>query len=99
MRQWVGGKHGQKLMAAVERLEKAKGLVWSEDAIFLLAEMNFYGNWSHPRNYPEAFRLYKELADTSGNHTAQNMVGFMYATGVGGSVERDQAKVGSRRQA
>lgn len=33
------------------------------------------------------------MADTAGNHTAQNMVGFMYATGVGGSVERDQARV------
>ena len=28
----------------------------------------------------------------TGNSTAQHMVGFMYATGIGGSVERDQSK-------
>ena len=62
------------------------------DAIFLLAEMNFYGNYSHPRNYTEAFRRYQELSYLDGNSTAQQMIGFMYATGLGGVVERDQAK-------
>ncbi|KAI5785897.1 hypothetical protein EDC01DRAFT_661887 [Geopyxis carbonaria] len=88
----VGGAHGRKLRTAVEKLEGARGLTKNEDAIFLLAEMNFYGNWSHPRDYKTAFTRYKELADLNGNSTAQNMVGFMYATGVGGGVERDQAK-------
>jgi len=62
------------------------------DAIFLLAEMNFYGNFSHPRQHREAFRLYSQLAELDGNSTAQYMLGLMYATGVGGAVERDQAK-------
>ena len=62
------------------------------DAIFLLAEMCFFGNYTFPRNYKEAFRRYEELASLNGNSSAQSMVGFMYATGVGGSVERDQAK-------
>ncbi|EEQ89825.2 ubiquitin-protein ligase Sel1/Ubx2 [Blastomyces dermatitidis ER-3] len=62
------------------------------DAIFLLAEMNFYGNFTHPRNYPRAFELYKSLATLEGNSTAQYMVGFMYATGIGGAVERNQGK-------
>ncbi|OJD14717.1 hypothetical protein AJ78_04972 [Emergomyces pasteurianus Ep9510] len=62
------------------------------DAIFLLAEMNFYGNFTHPRNYSRAFELYKSLATLKGNSTAQYMVGFMYATGIGGSVERHQGK-------
>lgn len=62
------------------------------DAIFLLAEMNFFGNYTHPRNYKEAFRRYYELASLNGNSSAQHMVGFMYATGIGGSVERNQAK-------
>jgi SEL1 protein len=62
------------------------------DAMFLLAEMNFYGNFSHPRDYPLAFKYYDQLASTTGNSTAQYMLGFMYATGVGGAVERDQAK-------
>ncbi|KAK8162358.1 hypothetical protein BKA80DRAFT_88658 [Phyllosticta citrichinensis] len=62
------------------------------DAIFLLAEMNFYGNYTHPRNYPEAFKRYHELSNLNGNATAQHMLGFMYATGIGGVVEKDQAK-------
>lgn len=62
------------------------------DAIFLVAEMNFHGNFSYPRNFPEAFRWYSELAALDGNHTAQYMIGLMYATGLGGAVERDQAK-------
>ena len=62
------------------------------DAIFLLAEMNFFGNYTHPRNYTEAFRRYQELASLNGNSSAQHMIGFMYATGLGGVVERDQAK-------
>ena len=62
------------------------------DAIFLLAEMNFFGNYTHPKNYKEAFRRYHELSTLNGNASAQHMLGFMYATGIGGAVERDQAK-------
>ena len=62
------------------------------DAAFLLAEMNFYGNYTHPRNYTEAFRRYHDLASLNGNSSAQHMVGFIYGTGIGRSVERDQAK-------
>lgn len=62
------------------------------DAIFLLAEMNFFGNYTHPRNYTEAFRRYHDLASLNGKSSAQHMVGFMHATGFGGAVERDQAK-------
>lgn len=62
------------------------------DAMFLLAEMNFFGNYTHPRNYAEAFRRYHDLASMNGNSSAQHMVGFMYATGIGGGVEGDQAK-------
>lgn len=62
------------------------------DAIFLLAEMSFFGNYTHPRNHEEAFRRYHELASLNGNSSAQHMVGLMYATGIGGAVQRDQAK-------
>jgi len=54
--------------------------------------MNFYGNFSHPKDYSEAFRRYHQLATLDGNSSAQHMIGFMYATGIGGAVERDQAK-------
>ncbi|KAK7743339.1 ERAD-associated protein [Diatrype stigma] len=62
------------------------------DAIYLLAQLNFFGNYSHPRNFDAAFQHYKRLADFSGNSSAQYMVGLMYATGIGEAVERDQAK-------
>ncbi|KAL4970468.1 ubiquitin ligase complex subunit HRD3 [Aspergillus stella-maris] len=62
------------------------------DAMFLLAEMNFYGNFSHPQDFKQAFQWYENLASWHGNSTAQYMLGFMYATGIGGAVGRDQAK-------
>lgn len=82
---------GQPLSKAVSLLERA-AKESNADAIYLLAELNFYGNYSHPRNYPEAFRRYHELASMNGNSSAQHMVGFMYATSIGGAVKRDQAK-------
>ena len=54
--------------------------------------MNFFGNYTYPRDYKEAFRRYDDLASLHGNSSAQHMLGFMYATGIGGAVERDQAK-------
>ncbi|KAK5114017.1 hypothetical protein LTR62_003140 [Meristemomyces frigidus] len=64
----------------------------SVDAIFLLAEMNFHGNFTHPISYSKAFDYYKQLADLTGNATAQHMLGFMYATGLNPEVPADQAK-------
>jgi SEL1 protein len=62
------------------------------DAMYLLADMNFYGNHTHPINYDDAFSHYKELADLTGNATAQYMLAFIYATGLAPSVPSDQAK-------
>lgn len=84
-------KLSKPLAQAVQLLESAAEDN-EPDAMFLLAEMNFYGNYTHPRNYREAFRRYQELASLNGNSSAQHMIGFMYATGIGGSVERNQAK-------
>ncbi|KAF2868830.1 hypothetical protein BDV95DRAFT_609737 [Massariosphaeria phaeospora] len=81
----------QPLAQAVKLLEEAAASR-NADAIFTLAEMNFYGNFTHPRNYSEAFRRYHELATLNGNASAQHMVGFMYATGIGGVVKQDQAR-------
>lgn len=83
-------KLSKPLSKAVKLLEGAAN-EGEPDAIFLLAEMNFFGNYTHPRNYKEAFRRYQELASLNGNNSAQYMVGFMFATGVGGAVGRDQA--------
>ncbi|KAH9863631.1 hypothetical protein J1614_009563 [Plenodomus biglobosus] len=84
-------KLGQPLSQAVQLLEEAAAQK-NPDALFMLAEMNFYGNFTHPRNYSEAFRRYHELALLNGNASAQHMVGFMYATGIGRAVELDQAR-------
>ncbi|KAL1642294.1 ERAD-associated protein [Didymella pomorum] len=84
-------KLSQPLSQAVRLLEDAASQK-DADAIFTLAELNFYGNYSHPRNYSEAFRRYHELATLNGNASAQHMIGFMYATGIGGAVAQDQAR-------
>lgn len=52
-----------------------------------------YAKYTHPRNLTAALYYYRELANRSGNATAQQMIGFMYATGIGNVVERDQGKV------
>lgn len=80
------------LSKAVALLDEAVQEHGNPDALWLLAEMNFYGNFTHPRNYTRAFEYYHQLSRTYGNSSAQHMVGFMYATGVGGAVEQDQAK-------
>jgi SEL1 protein len=81
----------QPLIQAVGLLEHAAD-EGNPDAIYILAEMNFHGNFTHPRNYTEAFKRYQELATLNGNSSAQHMIGFMYATGIGGAVQQDQAK-------
>ncbi|KAF2808184.1 HCP-like protein [Mytilinidion resinicola] len=86
-----GKRLGQPLAQAVILLEEAAA-EQNPDALFLLAEMNFYGNFTYPRNYSEAFARYHALATLNGNSSAQNMVGFMYATGIGSAVKQDQAK-------
>ncbi|KAB8230034.1 ubiquitin ligase complex subunit HRD3 [Aspergillus alliaceus] len=77
---------------AVNELKIAAQEDHNPDAMFLLAELNFYGNFTHPRDFKQAFHWYQSLASATGNSTAQYMLGFMYATGVGDGVERDQAK-------
>lgn len=81
------------LAQAVSTLEEvAKTADDPSDALFLLAEMNFHGNFTHPISYPRAFDLYKRLADEQGNSTAQHMIGFMYSTGLNPDAGQDQAK-------
>ncbi|KAL2023258.1 hypothetical protein VTK56DRAFT_3381 [Thermocarpiscus australiensis] len=64
----------------------------NSDALYILAEMNFYGNYSHPRNFPAAFSYYSQLASLNGNSSAMYMVGLMHSTGIGGAVERNQGR-------
>lgn len=64
----------------------------NSDALYILGDMNFYGNFSHPRNLKTAFDYYQKLALLNGNSSAMYMMGVMYSTGVGGAVEPDQAR-------
>ncbi|KAI9829992.1 MAG: ERAD-associated protein [Phylliscum demangeonii] len=85
------GKAGQSLQKAINLLERAaegKNAI----AMFLLAEMNFHGNYNQPKDYSAAARWYHDVAAITANGSAQHMLGFMYATGIGGAVEADQAK-------
>ena len=84
-------KLAQPLSRAVKLLQDAAEED-NADAIYLLAEMNFYGNFSHPISYGEAFKRYEQLAELDGNSTAQHMLGFMYGTGLNPTVPADQAK-------
>ncbi|KAI9883466.1 MAG: hypothetical protein M1823_004778 [Watsoniomyces obsoletus] len=79
-------------------LSKAITLLYSAaedhhpDAIYLLAEINFYGTYGHPRNFTAAYEWYHNIASLNGNASAQHMLGFMYATGLGGVVPVDTAR-------
>ncbi|KAK4193298.1 hypothetical protein QBC35DRAFT_372309 [Podospora australis] len=64
----------------------------NSDALYILAEMNFYGNYSYPRNFKASFDYYHRLALLNGNSSALYMLGLMYSTGIGGAVEEDQAR-------
>ncbi|KAL2184091.1 HCP-like protein, partial [Thermothelomyces heterothallicus CBS 203.75] len=80
-----------KLQQATNLLEESARKN-NSDALYILAEMNFYGNFSHPKNFPAAFDYYHKLALLNGNSSALYMMGLMYSTGIGGAVERDQAR-------
>ncbi|KAG8624473.1 hypothetical protein KVT40_007540 [Elsinoe batatas] len=85
-------KLSTSLARATSLLKDAATQHQNHDAIWLLAELNFHGNYTHPRNYTAAFEHYHTLAGLSGNASAQHMLGFMYATGIGGVVIPDQAR-------
>jgi SEL1 protein len=84
-------KLARPLSKAVRLLEDA-ARENDADAIYMLAELNFYGKSTHPINYEQAFERYKQLAELDGNSTAQYMLAFMYATGLNPQVPADQAK-------
>ena len=88
----TGKKKLRKPLSNAVRLLEGAAHAKNPDAMYMLAEMNFHGNFSYPRNFREAFRWYHELAALTGNSSAQHIVGFMYATGIGDAVERDQGK-------
>lgn len=89
--QAAASRMSNALRHATQLLEESARLN-NSDALYILAEMNFYGNYSHPRNFKAAFGYYHQLALLNGNASAMYMLGLMYSTGIGGAVERDQAR-------
>lgn len=79
-----------ELLEAVNELHEAASFA-DEDAMYLLGEMGMHGNFSHPHDPQSAFNWFSQLAELTGNDTAQYMIGLLHATGIGG-VERNQAK-------
>lgn len=84
-------KEGSQIMKVSSFLKKAASL-GHNDALYLLGDMHFYGNFSHPLDLYKAFLFYKEHAERTGNATTQFNVGLFYAVGMVKQVPRDQAK-------
>ncbi|KAF9166621.1 ERAD-associated protein [Mortierella sp. AD011] len=77
---------------AIELLQLAGIEYENDDALWTLANIHFHGQYKAKRDLSQAFDMYATLADRSGNASAQQMVGFMYSTGLGNVVQRDEAK-------
>lgn len=80
-----------ELKRAFALLEESSNL-GNKDSIFTRAEFYFYGNYTHPQDFYESYKLYHKLAECSGNATAQFMLGVMYSTGMFGTTPQDQAR-------
>ncbi|KAJ2828033.1 ERAD-associated protein [Coemansia erecta] len=61
----------------------------NEDALFALAEIEMYGRFGSAMELDSAFKHYQQLADISGNATAQYMLGFFYAVGLGSTEQQN----------
>lgn len=82
---------GASVTVAVELLERAAKQN-NSDAIYLLADMNYFGSYGYPKDLRVAFDHYHNLANLYGNSTAQFMLAVYYSTGLAGVVPRDQAR-------
>ncbi|ODQ55794.1 HCP-like protein [Saitoella complicata NRRL Y-17804] len=79
------------LVQATLKLETAAAKS-NPDALWLLADLNFHGNFSHPLNYAQASHYYSLLASATGNASAQFLLGFLHATALGSGSSPDHAK-------
>ncbi|KFH70671.1 hypothetical protein MVEG_03521 [Podila verticillata NRRL 6337] len=86
-------KHRDPSIAkAMDLLRKSGDDYGNDDALWTLANIYFHGHYKSKRDLTQAFDMYAALADRSGNATALQMVGFMYSTGLGNVVVRDEAR-------
>lgn len=66
-----------------DKLEEAAS-EGNNDAIFLLGELSFHGNYSYPRSYRNATRYYTYLAESTGNMTALENLAILHSAGLQG---------------
>lgn len=76
---------------AFNLLEEAAALE-NPDALYTLGDMNFFGNYTHPQNFPASLEKYQALSSLNGNASATFMTGLMYSTGMFGTIPVNQAK-------
>ncbi|KAJ1723521.1 ERAD-associated protein [Coemansia erecta] len=89
---WTGrhSRYSRKVRTPPDHIQEAiaqlSGLAdrGHQDSLLLRAEMDMYGRYGAPMDLPSAFARYQQMAESSGNATAQYMVGFFYSTGIGG---------------
>jgi TPR repeat protein len=62
------------------------------DALYTLGDIHLYGNWSYPTNYTSCLSHYHDLVQLTPNATVYYNLGFIYATGLFGHIEQDQAR-------
>lgn len=63
------------------------------EALYVLAHVSVYPPVGLGVDARRGYELYERHAQATGNGTSQGMLGFFYASGYGGVVPVDQAKV------
>ncbi|KAL5614963.1 hypothetical protein BROUX41_005031 [Berkeleyomyces rouxiae] len=79
-----------ELVKAVGLLERA-AVKSNTEALHMLGDLYFYGNFTWPRDFDKAYSHYKTLAGY-GDATGHFMTGLFYSTGVSSRVPQNQAK-------
>ncbi|KAI7866666.1 hypothetical protein BDF14DRAFT_1727995 [Spinellus fusiger] len=81
----------RQLEEATQKLREAGEVYGHQDALYTLANMYFFGHYTQKCNAKLSYYYYQLLAN-NGDSSAQQMLGFIYSTGIGNAVKRDQAK-------
>lgn len=87
----VTDEYKENTQNAFKLLEEAATLK-NPDALYTLGDFNFFGNYTHPQNFPESLEKYQALSSLTGNTSATFMAGLMYSTGMFGTIPINQAK-------
>ncbi|KKA26203.1 hypothetical protein TD95_000051 [Thielaviopsis punctulata] len=78
-----------ELAKAVSLLDRAAAES-NTDALHILGDLHFYGNFTWPRNFDQAYGYYERLASL-GNGDGQFMAGLFHSTGISQRAPQNQA--------